>query len=114
MTCGRARSGKGPRQGTVLVFMSQKLRGESCKKEEVVNSIDCSSAEFIDWRKPGHRLRAMGRSEAKVQGGLALGKFQQKGPLSSDGKKRGRPEGVFEVVLIRREWERGEEETGMW
>ena len=31
----------------------------------------------------------MGRSEAKVQGGLALGKFQQKGPLNSDGKKRG-------------------------
>lgn len=56
-----------------------------------------------------HRLRATGRSEAKVQGGLALGKFQQKGPLSSDGKKRGRPEGVFEVVA---HWKGEGEERG--
>ena len=40
------------RQRTVPV-MSGKLRGESSKKEEMVNNVDCSSTELIDPRKPG-------------------------------------------------------------
>jgi len=47
-----ARIGKGHRQRTVWV-MSQKLRGESSKKEEMANNVDRSSTGSIDSRKPG-------------------------------------------------------------
>lgn len=47
-----ARNGKGHRQRTVWV-QSQKLRGESSKKEEMANNVDRSSTELIGSRKPG-------------------------------------------------------------